>query len=93
MLRIATSPKGSGNCSFEVRFCKSAVFFPSDALAPPLGELASGSETERVSDSPLPFFFFVLRETAQNRTSFVKEFDTEFTVFSCDKGGTVLSCK
>ena len=24
---------------------------------------------------------------------FVKELDTEFTVFSCDKWGTVLSCK
>ena len=60
---------------------------------PLLGELASGSETERVSDSPLPFFFAILRETAQNQTSFVKKLDTEFTVFSCDKWGTVLSCK
>jgi len=48
MLRIATSPKGRGNCSFEVRFCKSAVFFLSDALAPPSGELARVSVTERV---------------------------------------------
>jgi hypothetical protein len=63
-----------------------------DALAPPLGELASDSETERVSGSPLPFFA-ILRETAQNRTYFVKELETEFTVFSCDKWGTVLSCK
>ena len=46
MLRIATSPKGRGNCSFEVRFCKSAVFFLSDALAPPSGELARVSVTE-----------------------------------------------
>ena len=64
-----------------------------DALAPPLGELASDSETERVSDSLLPFFSAILQETAQNHTSFVKESDAEFTVFSCDEWGTVLSCK
>jgi len=61
-------------------------------LAPPLGELASDSETERVSDSLLPFFSAILQETAQNHTSFVKKSDAEFTVFSCDKWGTVLSC-
>ena len=61
-------------------------------MAPPLGELASDSETERVSDSLLPFFSAILQETAQNHTSFVKESDAEFTVFSCDKWGTVLSC-
>ena len=37
-------------------------------------------------------FSAILQETAQNHTSFVKEPDAEFTVFSCDKGGTVLSC-
>ena len=61
-------------------------------MAPPLGELASDSETERVSDSLLPFFSAILQETAQNHTSFVKKSDAEFTVFSCDKWGTVLSC-
>ena len=40
-----------------------------------------------------PLSLATARQLPQNRTSFVKEIDTEFTVFSCDKWGTVLSCK
>ena len=47
MLRIATSPEGRGNRGFWHQWMSTVAAARFDALAPPLGELASECETER----------------------------------------------
>ena len=49
MLRIATSPEGRGNRGFWYQWMSTVAAAQFDALASPLGELASECETERAS--------------------------------------------